>query len=372
MEAKSRKAVGATAIALAISLAIGVSAQVAAAQGGARKMEEQFKNIQVLNGAPADMLNPTMVYFEGALGVGCPFCHDADGSKRDADTNPKKNVARKMVQMVNAINENTFNGEQVVTCMTCHQGRNKPIGVPFVVNEQAPPAMGEAYLDAMPSPAPIPNVTVDQLLNQYTAALGGMDALQRTASLKARGEMIQWRPARAFPAVPLEISAKAPGKQLIVSGSGEDASKEGYSGNAGWAGNRNMRRAELDGVRLEDAFNLPTQLKEILVSPKVDHPEVVDGREVYVVSASTQNLPRVKLYFDKDSGMLVRLMYHTQGLFGPYPTRIDYSNFRDVNGRKVPYTWVISGTRNREYTYVMRNVQAAAVDDAVFAKPARQ
>jgi len=371
MKAKSSKAVCATAIAFAMALAIGVSAQVAAAQE-ARKIEEQFKNIQVLTGAPADMLNPTMVYFEGALGVGCGFCHDSDGSKRDADTNPRKNTARRMIRMVNAINESTFNGQKVVTCMTCHQGRNKPIGVPFVVSEQAPPALGEAYLDAMPPAAPIPNVTVDQLLNKYIAALGGMDALQRTSSLKASGEMIQRRPARAFPAVALEISAKAPGKQLIVSGSGDDASKEGYSGNSGWTGNRDMRRAELDGVRLEDAFNLPLQLQEILVSPKVDHPEVVDGREAYVVSASTQNLPLVKLYFDKDSGMLVRLMYHTQGIFGPYPTRIDYSNFREVNGRKVPYTWVIAGTRNREYTYVMQDVQAAAVDDGMFEQSARR
>ena len=216
MKAKSRKAVCATAIAFAVALAIGVSAQVAAAQGGVRKVEEQFKNIKVLTGAPADMLNPTMVYFEGALGVGCGFCHDSDGSKRDADTNPKKDIARDMVRMVNNINQTTFEGEKVVTCMTCHQGRNKPIGVPFVVTEQAPPAFGEAYMNAMPEPAPIPNVTVDQLLNKYMTALGGADALQRVSSLTAQGQMIQRRPARDFPAVPLEISVKT-GKQLIVS-----------------------------------------------------------------------------------------------------------------------------------------------------------
>jgi hypothetical protein len=69
--------------------------------------------------------------------------------------------------------------------------------------------------------------------------------------------------------------------------------------------------------------------------------------------------------------MLVRLVYHTESIFGPYPTQIDYSDFRDVNGRKVPYTWVIAQTRNREFTYVMQNVQATAVDDSVFVKPAR-
>jgi hypothetical protein len=172
--------------------------------------------------------------------------------------------------------------------------------------------------------------------------------------------------------VPLEISAKAPGKQLIVSGTGQNADKLAYSGSSGWTGNRDLRRAELDGKRLEDAFNIATQLKDILVNPKVDHPEAINGTEHYVVSARTQALPMVKLYFAKDSGMLVRLVYHTDSIFGAYPTQIDYRDFRDINGRKVPYTWVIAGTRNREYTYVMRNVQAAAVDDGVFAKPARQ
>lgn len=369
MEAKSSKRVYAVASAFALALAMGVSAQVAAAQGGVRKIEDQFKNIHALNGAPADMLLPTMVYFEASLGVGCPFCHDRDRNRRDLDTD-RKRTARRMIAMVKTINETTFNGGKVVTCMTCHQGRNKPIGVPFVSSEQAPPALGEAYLDAMPPPAAIPNVTVDQLFSKYINALGGANVLQRVSSLTARGEMIQRRPARAFPAVALAISAKA-GKELIVAGRGNNATKTAYSGNSGWTGNRNLRRAELEGKRLEDVFNLPTQLKEILVNPKVDHPEVVDGRELYVVSARTQTLPLVKLYFEKDSGMLVRLIYHTESIFGPYPTQIDYSNFREVDGRKVPYTWVIAQTRNREYTYVMRNVQSAAVDDAVFEKPAR-
>ena len=43
---------------------------------------------------------------------------------------------------------------------------------------------------------------------------------------------------------------------------------------------------------------------------------------------------------------------------------------RDVNGRKVPYEWVISQTRNREFTYAMQNVKAAPVEDSRFAKPA--
>ena len=373
MNEQSRKTVCAmAAIAAAVVLAISMSAPSAGAQAPGQKIEEAFKNIQALKGESADMLLPTMVYFEAALGVGCPFCHDPDGNKREVDTD-RKRTARRMIQMVRAANETTFSGAKVVTCMTCHQGRNKPIGVPFVATDQAPPALGEAYVDAMPKPSAIPSVTVDQIFSKYMAALGGADAFQKVSSLTARGAMIQDRPARPFPAVALEISTK-PGKQLVVAGGGQNATKTAYSGGSGWTGGgaevRDLRRAELDGRRLEDVFNIASQLRELLVNPQVDHPAVVDGREVYVVSARTQALPMAKLYFDKDSGMLVRLVYHTDSIFGPYPTQIDYSDFRDVNGRKVPYTWVIAQTRNRKFTYVMQNVQAAAVDDAQFAKPA--
>ena len=48
---------------------------------------------------------------------------------------------------------------------------------------------------------------------------------------------------------------------------------------------------------------------------------------------------------------------------------IDYSDFRDVGGRKVPHIWVISQVRNREFTWAMQNVRAMAVEDSKFARP---
>jgi hypothetical protein len=87
------------------------------------------------------------------------------------------------------------------------------------------------------------------------------------------------------------------------------------------------------------------------------------------MTGRTQNLPLVKAYFDKESGMLVRLVYHIDTPFGPYPTQIEYRDFRDVGGRKVPYQWVSSQVRNREFTYAMQAVRAAEVDDTRFARP---
>src|ERR1039457_1489023 len=77
--------------------------------------EQAYNNIQVLQGIPADQVNPTMRVFEGSLGVGCFFCHEKDFSKDDKVT---KVTARNMIAMVSAINKSSFGGQPVVTCNT--------------------------------------------------------------------------------------------------------------------------------------------------------------------------------------------------------------------------------------------------------------
>jgi len=101
----------------------------------------------------------------------------------------------------------------------------------------------------------------------------------------------------------------------------------------------------------------------------MERPEVINGGEVYVITGHTKNLPKVNAYFEKENGMLARLVYYIDTFVGPYPTQIEYRDFRDVAGRKVPYSWVISQTRNREFTYAMQAVRAAAVEDAKFVRP---
>ena len=73
--------------------------------GGTPKMaEEQFKNIQVLKGIPADQLIPTMQFVAASLNVECTFCHVEHQFDKD-DKKPKQ-IARKMMQMEMAINSN--------------------------------------------------------------------------------------------------------------------------------------------------------------------------------------------------------------------------------------------------------------------------
>ena len=368
----SARSIAVTAAVVGFILAAGSSQRPVSAQSSDQKAEDVFKNIQAFKGQRADMLNPTMVLFEAALGVGCPYCHDPDANKRELDVKPQKAIARQMIEMVNTINKTTFRGQARVSCFTCHQGRPLPIGVPNVTNHPLPLALGDDYVASLPPPSPLPAVTPAQVIDKYIAALG---AVQQVGSLDAVGTVTQRRPGRDFPAQQIEILSKAPGMGLTITKAGQNDNLLAYGATGGWAraGNtapRDLRKAEADGTMLEDPFNLPTHLKQMLVEPKMERPETVEGHEDYVIAAKTQNLPRVQAYFEKNTGMLERLVYFNDSYFGLYPTEIDYRDFRDVNGRKVPFQWVISQTRNREFTYAMQTIKAAPVEDARFVKPA--
>ena len=221
-----------TAACLALVLA-GIQQTPVAAQSSDQKTEEVFKNIKVLNGQRADMLNPTMTMFEAALGVGCGYCHDNDGNKRELDTKPQKTIARGMIQMVDTINKTTFRGQAKVSCFTCHQGRNIPIGVPNVTNNALPPALGEDFVASLPPPSPVPsNVTPAQVIDKYIASLG---AVQQVGGLDAVGTVTQRRPGRNFPSQQIEILSKAPGMGLTITKAGQNDNLLAYGTTAGWA-----------------------------------------------------------------------------------------------------------------------------------------
>ena len=77
----------------------------------------------------------------------------------------------------------------------------------------------------------------------------------------------------------------------------------------------------------------------------------------------------VNLYFD-DVGLLVRLVSWTETPAGIVPTQIDYADYRDVAGIKMPFRWTVSQTymqMNIALSEVQPNV---AIDAARFAQPA--
>ena len=101
--------------------AIAVSAQDAPKQGGGRGPQQPHKNLKVLKD---EDVRPAMGAMNGALGQRCNFCH-VQGDNA-SDDNPKKVVARHMMEMVNHINSQFPDGKVHVSCYTCHRGKTEP------------------------------------------------------------------------------------------------------------------------------------------------------------------------------------------------------------------------------------------------------
>src|SRR6267378_1400215 len=136
-----RESVASAVLAAGIGWAMtGMSAPLCCAQANSSaaqpKMTEQaFKNIQVLKGLPADQLIPSMQFISASLGVECDYCHVESAFDKD-DKKPKP-IARKMIQMMFAINQDNFEGRREVTCNSCHRGSPHPADTPAIGGEAA-------------------------------------------------------------------------------------------------------------------------------------------------------------------------------------------------------------------------------------------
>jgi photosynthetic reaction center cytochrome c subunit len=92
-----------------------------------------------------------------------------------------------------------------------------------------------------------------------------------------------------------------------------------------------------------------------------------------VVVQGTANGGRsaTKLYFDKQSGLLVRQVRYADTLIGRVPIQVDYSDYRDVGrtGIKLPFHVVTTWTDGRSDVRLISADPNVAIDAAKFAQP---
>jgi hypothetical protein len=349
--------------AAAIVAFAGLVAQPMRAQGGtaSKPAEEVYKNIVQLKGMPADQLGPAMQFISASLGVECTFCHVA--GKMEADDKGAKKTAREMMAMQAAINKESFRGQLQVTCYSCHRGAQRPVNSPPVLDSDAAPR---------PAPAPATPVvsasapTADQIVEKYVAALGGADAIRKITSRVMKGTIMV-----GGNETPIELFTKAPNKRISIS---NGQSYTAFDGTAGWMGNtgrpaREMSAAESEAAGLDAEFSLALRLKEIFPQLRRGRPETIAGVECETLNASRPGRPPVRLYFDKNSGLLVRMVRYAETPVGRNATQIDYADYREMDGVKSPFRWTLSRPNGRFTIQVKEAKNNVPVEDARFAKP---
>jgi photosynthetic reaction center cytochrome c subunit len=364
IETSLRRSAVAFAVTLAAATALFAPRSVLAQAAEPKTAEQVFKNITQLKGTPADQLQPAMQFISASLGVDCAFCHVQ--GQFDSDDKPTKKTARSMIAMQDMINKNSFNGRKQVTCFSCHRGAANPVGMPPVLEADAAPKPAPA---AAPPAGGAPNATADQILEKYVTALGGADAIHKVTSRVMKGKILTNGNESA-----IELYAKAPNQRVSVSHSGTGESFTAFDGTAGWMGNtgrpaRDMAAAESQAAGLDAEFYLALRLKEMYPQLRRGRPETIAGAECETLQGNSPNYPSVRLSFDKQSGLLVRIVRYADNPLGRMPTQIDYADYRDAGGAKIPYRWTLSRPNGR-FTIQIDTIQTnVPIEASKFAKP---
>jgi photosynthetic reaction center cytochrome c subunit len=321
---------------------------------------QQFKNIEVLKDISAEQLIPAMQFISASLGVECEYCHVRGAFEKD-DKKPKL-MARKMITMMMAINKDNFEGHREVTCYSCHRGGTNPVATPVISLEEAAPAenTGNGENSALPA--------ASQLLDKYLAAVGGAAGLQKITSREAKGTA-----TFSGQSVAVDVYAKAPDKRRSVMHLKDGDSVTAFDGQQGWlsvpARVHMMSAAENAAARIDADFYFPIDVKTMYEKFRVEPGDKIEGHETYLVIGQTEGQPPLRLYFDTQTGLLVRLVRYAETPLGRNPTQIDYADYRETDGIKVPFRWTLARPGNHFTIQVAQLQQNVSIDDSKFAAP---
>ncbi len=357
--------------------------------------EEVFKNIQALKGISVDDFLGTMGIMSAAVGFDCSECHNNAGTENvnwAADNNPRKVTARRMVRMVAAINRDNFGGRQNVTCWTCHHGRDLPSTTPAL---EVVYGLGAQDLDDVIQPTQ-GQASPTEILDKYIQALGGADKLAGLKSYTATGTSTGFGGFGGGGEV--QIFAKSPDSrttriQFKAETERPDAIRTA-NGRTAWIkapltvlGEYQLTGSELDGAKLDAQMAFPAQIKQLLATMRVGPPTAISDlpgpssqtkgeafgigqeRPVTVLQGTTPGGTLTSLYFDKETGLLLRMVRYGKTPIGRVPTQTDFADYRDVNGIKFPFRLTFAWLDGRDAIQLNQIQTNVAIPDSKFDTP---
>ncbi len=338
--------------------------------------DQFFKNVQVLKGIPVDEFLDTMGMFSASTGMNCTDCHieESGGSwARYADDNQLKRTTRGMIALVNGLNKNNFGGRTVLTCYSCHNGNRRPKVIPSLAVQYAVDPLIDDPYETIPSPDAPP---ADAVLDKYIQASGGAARLASVTSIVGKGTYHGYDDFEMFP---FDIFAKAPNQRTTILHSQYGDTTTTYDGRSGWMASPTEIKPEpvmaltggnLEGAGVEAELMFPGRIKQTLGNWVVGPLTALGDQEVRIVQGKKAGGLPVKLYFEEKSGLLARLVRYSDSPVGRVPTQIDFSDYRDVSGIKLPFKWTSTWTDGRS-VFELNSVQVNVnVDASRFARPA--
>ncbi|MEO8648248.1 MAG: hypothetical protein ABI539_03685 [Acidobacteriota bacterium] len=187
-------------------------------------------------------------------------------------------------------------------------------------------------------PAKLP--LVSEIFAAHVKAIGGAAANERIRSRLSKGavEMSPMGIKGTF-----ESLVAAPDLSLVkmsIPGIGDLV--EGYDGKSAWAvnpiqGSREKSGAELAQTKANNDFYGDIHLAGKYKKATVTGMEKVEGHDAYVVKGETSSLGTDTLYFDTQTGLLLRVDTEIVSPQGNQPAKIFYEDFREIDGVKLAF-----------------------------------
>ena len=289
--------------------------------------QDQPKNVQILIGMPLADVWHVMNLMADGLGVSCQYCHLEGEGNAASDAKPQKVRARQMMRLVIDLNARHFGGQPVVTCYTCHNGKPRPALIP-PLPQAIPPQPAVVETKSLPTAASV--------IQKYVAAVGrevtpGTTRLFKGTAQSARGEQVS-------------ITVVESGENARVDAQLADGSTltRAFNASEGWVrdkdGVRDLRPQQLLVAQMARDSYTPFHTSSIGTDARVVDSERIAERTAWVVATST-----ARYWFDAESGFLLKRVIYTNSVVGRIPAQIEFGDYRDVGGVKLPFFMRVAG-----------------------------
>jgi hypothetical protein len=221
------------------------------------------------------------------------------------------------------------------------------------------------------SPPPTEQAIIDQILDRYEQALGGKDAIAGITSYKLKGTF-----DLSGMTGTIEGWRKEPGKTLsVIQFPGLGTLKKGFDGQTHWVQTpggtfSQSNPQEIAEMERDAEVYSAGRIKSLFESMKLENKARLSGRDVYVIEGKPAKGPAEKLFFDVQSGLLVRWdMARREENRGTVFVKVHLDDYREVGGLKVPFK-VRFAFESFNFIITLQELQNnIAIDDAIFRKP---
>ncbi|MGB3861589.1 MAG: class I SAM-dependent methyltransferase [Candidatus Aminicenantaceae bacterium] len=206
--------------------------------------------------------------------------------------------------------------------------------------------------------------TLNKILSRYIEAVGGRDAISKLTTRVCEGRFVDdlsWQ-VPEVKSYDLKAYAKIPDKWVTIMQIPKGTEQNGFDGTAGWKLNADRIERDDRARRSWLGYLLNPQgilhIQDYFPGLRLESKEILDGREAYLVETSSSDGTQNRLYFDAETGVLVRI--------GMYWELKDY---REVDGVKLPFCIETSRKGGKSYFAFDKIEHNVSIGLAQFSMP---